>query len=64
MDASIRVMTVEQVSEATGIDRRKVQELTRTGYFKRAPIPGRIYIYENSVYDQLRQSDTKTTSTN
>lgn len=65
MDAkNLKLLTIQQVVELTGIQERKVRRLVSSGFFRRAPVAGRVvYVYEQSIYDSLLPVDTSTTTT-
>lgn len=55
----LNTLTVEEISRLTGIGERKIKSLIKTGFIRRAPIPGRrIYVYERDLIDALNPQDT------
>ena len=64
MERNLRLLTIADIVEMTRISPRKVRRLVASGFFPRAPIPGRIvYVFERDLLVALRTLDTSTTTT-
>jgi len=64
MERNLRLLTIADIVEMTRISPRKVRRLVASGFFPRAPIPGRIvYVFERDLLVALRTLDTSTTIT-
>ena len=64
MERNLRLLTIADIVEMTRISPRKVRRLVASGFFPRAPIPGRIvYVFESDLLVALRTLDTSTTIT-
>lgn len=56
---NLKTLTVEEISRETGIGERKIKSLIKTGFIRRAPIPGRrIYVYRVDLVNALRPQHT------
>ena len=57
--ASVTVLTVDEICKLTGIKDRKVRGLIKSGFFKRAAIPGRqIYVRQEDFERAMRVQET------
>jgi len=64
MERNLRLLTITEIAELTRIGPRKVRRLVASGFFPRAPIPGRIvYVFESDLLVALRTLDTSATTT-
>jgi len=58
---ALKLLTISDIVRITGIDNRKARRLVESGFFPRAPIPGKkIYVFESDVIRSLRTAATST----